>query len=69
MFLKYQQDGALVEVQDIKMLVDPNESKISGRIQSGQEEQDLTDYEKVDLIFLSGEDLPRCWVDEHYRDL
>jgi len=25
-------------------------------------------YMKSSLIFLSGEELPRCWTDPHYRD-
>ncbi len=68
MLLKFKQDNALIEIQDVKRLVNPNEPKILGRIQSGEEEQDTIDYEKVDLIFLSGEDLPRCWIDKNYRE-
>ena len=25
-------------------------------------------FNKADLVFLSGEELPRCWTDPHYRD-
>jgi hypothetical protein len=67
MLLKFKQDGALIEIQDIERLINPNEPKILGRIQSGEEEQDTLDYGKVDLIFLSGETLPRCWIDKDYR--
>ena len=27
-----------------------------------------TQFDKQALCFLSGEDLPRCWTDPHYRD-
>lgn len=74
MFLKFKQDvnaveldGALVEIQDVEMLTNPNEHEILGRIQSGEEEQDTTAYGKVNLTFLSGESLPRCWMDINYR--
>ena len=74
MFLKFKQDdtaveldGSLVEIQDVEMLANPNEGEILGRIQSGEEEQDMAAYGKVNLVFLSGESLPRCWMDVNYR--
>ena len=74
MFLKFKQDdtaieldGSLIEIQDVEMLANPNEGEILGRIQSGEEEQDIAPYGKVNLTFLSGESLPRCWVDVNYR--
>jgi hypothetical protein len=39
-----------------------------GRIQEGEEEQDIQPFPKQDLTFASGEDLPRCWLDPNYRD-
>ena len=74
MFLKFKQDdtaieldGSLIEIQDVEMLANPNEGEILGRIQSGEEEQDIAAYGKMNLMFLSGESLPRCWVDVNYR--
>ena len=74
MFLKFKEDansieldGALVEIEDVEMLINPNEHEILGRIQSGEEEQDMMTYGKVNLTFLSGESLPRCWTDVNYR--
>jgi hypothetical protein len=67
MFLQDKQNGTLIEIQDVKTLFNPNEHAISGRNQSGEEEQDLMDYEKVGLAFPSGEDLPRCWIDVNYQ--
>jgi hypothetical protein len=67
MFLQDKQNGTLIEIQDVKRLFNPNEHQISGRNQSGEEEQDPMDYEKVGLTFPSGEDLPRCWIDVDYQ--
>jgi hypothetical protein len=67
MFLQDKQNGTLIEIQDVKRLFNPNENTISGRNQSGEEEQDPMDYDKVGLAFPSGEDLPRCWIDVNYQ--
>ena len=68
MLLHDKQKDALVEVLDLIALIDPNQSEISGQVQSGQEEQDPEPSSKADLIFPSGESLPRCWVDADYRN-
>jgi hypothetical protein len=67
MLLKNKQSDVLIEIEEVEMLINPIETKISGRSQSGQEEQDPEDYAKESLVFPSGEDLPRCWVDIDYR--
>lgn len=67
MLLHDKKKDALVEVLDLIALIDPNQSEISGQVQSGQEEQDPEPSSKADLIFPSGESLPRCWVDADYR--
>lgn len=68
MFLHDKQKDALVEVIDIVALINPNKDEILGKVQSGQEEQDPAPSLKADLIFPSGESLPRCWVDADYRN-
>ncbi|MBW4515783.1 MAG: acetyltransferase [Timaviella obliquedivisa GSE-PSE-MK23-08B] len=68
MLLHDKKKDALVEVLDLVALIDPNQSEISGQVQSGQEEQDPEASLKADLIFPSGESLPRCWVDADYRN-
>ncbi|MCY7284386.1 MAG: acetyltransferase [Cyanobacteria bacterium CAN_BIN43] len=68
MLLHDKKKDALVEVLDLIALIDPNQSEISGQVQSGQEEQDPEPSSKADLIFPSGEGLPRCWVDADYRN-
>jgi len=68
MFLKDKQAGHLVEILDLCALFDPLQSVVKGRIHAGEEMQDPTGFDKSDLIFPSGECLPRYWVDVHYRD-
>jgi hypothetical protein len=67
MLLQDKQTGSLVEILDIAALVDPVESKISGSLQAGEEEQPPEEIAKDRLVFPSGENLPRCWVDANYR--
>ena len=68
MFLKNKSNNDLVEVLTLKDLFDPFCSKLVGRYQHGEEAQDPEKFQKADLTFLSGEALPRCWVDSHYRE-
>ena len=72
MFLKLSQhgerNGSLVEVLDLKGLIDPFVSAVQARIHGGEELQDPHHFEKAELSFPSGEALPRCWVDSHYRE-
>lgn len=67
MYLKDKNNGDLVEVLDTEALFDPNQAEISGRYHAGEEMQDPASFAKADLIFPSGESLPRCWVDTAYR--
>jgi hypothetical protein len=67
MFLKDSKDD-LVEVLTLSDLFDPFSKTLVGRYQHGEEAQDPEKFNKTDLCFPSGEDLPRCWVDAHYRD-
>lgn len=68
MLLQDKQTGQLVEIHDIDTLISPLKSTISGQLQAGEEEQDPEDYEKQQLVFPSGESLPRCWIDENYKN-
>ena len=68
MFLKNITNGHLVEVQDVTELFDPFNTEIVGRYHYGEEVQEPEKLEKNKLVFLSGEILPRCWTDPHYRD-
>ncbi|GAP95624.1 hypothetical protein [Leptolyngbya sp. NIES-2104] len=68
MLLQEKETGNLIEIIDVKLLIDPNEDKVPARDQAGQEEQDPEKYSKTSLVFPSGESLPRCWVDANYRN-
>lgn len=68
MFLKQKKDGHLVEVLGVSDLVNPNHKTVIGRLHYGEEMQDAEKFQKADLTFPSGEELPRCWLDVHYRD-
>jgi len=68
MFLKDTKSEQLVEVVNLTELINPNHEQITGQMQAGQNEQPPTVYLKQGLVFPSGEPLPRCWVDAHYRD-
>ncbi|MEW5859739.1 MAG: acetyltransferase [Cyanobacteriota bacterium] len=66
MFLKNKQTGDLIEILNVEELFNPNKKAVSGKDQAGQEEQETASFEKKELIFPSGESLPRCWMDENY---
>ena len=68
MFLKVKANNDLVEVLSMRDLFDPYVSDIVGRYQRGEEVQDAEKFAKADLIFPSGEVLPQCWIDAHYRE-
>ena len=68
MYLKHQPSGDMVEVLDLAALFDPFKTSTRGRFHAGEELQEETEFTKAELQFPSGEPLPRCWVDPHYRD-
>ena len=68
MLLKERSNGHMVEILDLMDLMNLNRGDVLGCYQEGEEQQDPEVFSKSDLVFLSGEDLPRCWTDPHYRD-
>jgi hypothetical protein len=68
MLLKEKTSGHIVEVLDLHHLCDSARSAVRGRLHYGEEAQDPEPFDKQALCFLSGEDLPHCWTDRHYRD-
>ncbi|MGD8784163.1 MAG: acetyltransferase [Thioalkalispiraceae bacterium] len=67
MLLKKRASDHMVEVQNLIDLMDLNRDEVIGRYQEGEEQQDPETFKKADLVFLSGEELPRCWTDPDYR--
>jgi len=68
MLLKERSNGHMVEILNLLDLMNLNRTEVLGCYQEGEEQQDPENFSKADLVFLSGEDLPRCWTDPHYRD-
>jgi hypothetical protein len=68
MLLKDHDSGKLVEVLAINDLYNPIHPRVVGRLHYGEEPQDPAYFEKDSLCFASGEPLPLCWRDPHYRD-
>lgn len=69
MYMKRKLDGHLVEILGVQDLINPIHTTVLGRLHYGEEMQEAETFAKADLSFPSGEDLPRCWVNVHYRDL
>jgi hypothetical protein len=69
MYLKHVPSGDLVEVLDLGLLFDPSKAEIRGRFHAGEELQEPADFSKSELVFPSGEQLPRCWLDLHYKEM
>lgn len=67
MFLATKNEGELVRIDDLQELFDPFSSTVQGRLQAGEEEQDASQFEKAQLMFPSGEALPRCWTTEEFQ--
>jgi hypothetical protein len=68
MFLMQKNTEKLVEVLSLTDLFNPNHAMIVGRFHAGEELQDPEKFTKADVQFPSGEALPRCWLDPHYRE-
>jgi hypothetical protein len=68
MFIKQRATGKLVEVLSMRDLFNPMHATLIGRFHAGEEVQEPEELAKADLVFCSGEDLPKCWTDVHYRD-
>jgi hypothetical protein len=68
MFLKDKNSEDLVEVLSLTDLFDPFCKQLVGRYQHGEERQDPEKFTKTALSFPSGEGLPKCWLDAHYRE-
>jgi len=66
MLMRDSKSNNLIKMDGVEDLMNPFKTKISGRSQSGEEEQDKATYTKEELVFPSGEPLPRCWMDPEY---
>jgi len=67
MFLKNARNGDLAEVVNVSELIDPNASSVTVCYHAGEEAADPMAADKAGMVFPSGEALPKCWLDSHYR--
>ena len=68
MILKHQPSSYLVEILEVKDLWNPFSDKVLGQFHAGEEMQEPELFTKSHLMFPSGEPLPICWMDAHYRE-
>lgn len=68
MLLQLKDSSELVKILDVQELINPNQDVVHAQQQEGQEEQQADSYKKENLVFPSGETLPRCWLDADYRN-
>lgn len=68
MFLKQVSTGDLVEVIDLTDVINPYSSTLRGRAHVGEVVHRAEVFLKTELAFPSGEPLPLCWIDGHYRE-
>ena len=69
MFLRQKNTKKLIEVLSLTDLFNPNHVTVVGRYHAGEEMQDPEKFQKAEIEFPSGEELPRCWLDSHYREV
>ena len=68
MLLREINTGFPVEIIDPRQLFSLFESELTGRYKAGDQFDFTGEFKKSDLVFTSGEELPQCWLDPHYRD-
>ena len=68
MLLMEKETGHLIEVLEPTEVFDPFKDSFTGRLDFGEDVAEPDSFKKVSTSFLSGEDLPRCWLDPNYRD-
>jgi len=67
MLVRNVNNGDLAQVENLEQLTDPNEKTVMIHYFAGEEIGDSTSANKTDFVFPSGEALPKCWLDPHYR--
>lgn len=64
MLLKHIANKHLVEVLSLNDLFDPGHPALVGRYNRGEEMPAPQWFPKSELVFPSGEALPRCWLQD-----
>ena len=66
MFLKHVPTDELVEVIDLQDVINPCSPTIRARSHAGEVVHRPENFLKSEMTFLSGEALPKCWVDMRF---
>ena len=66
MYLMHKPGGDLIGVLSLDRLFDPFRKAVNGRLHADEECKEPTAFGKGNLVFPSGEYLPRCRVDPAY---
>ncbi len=69
MFLLQKRTRSLIEILSTQELFDPFVLEVMAQSHAGEELQEPEPFLKSELVFPSGEELPRCWIDPDYRHL
>ncbi|TLS68989.1 acetyltransferase [Mariprofundus erugo] len=67
MYLRNAKSSDLAHVMELSELTDPNSATVRVRFHAGEEAGEPVSIQKSELSFASGEALPKCWLDPHYR--
>jgi len=67
MFLRQMTSSELIEAIDVMSIVNPSCSTFVARTYLNDEMADVKRYNKQEMMFPSGEPLPRCWLEPGYR--
>ncbi len=68
MYLIHKPSGDPVEILNLDRLFNPLHREVNGRFLVGDRLQAPAAFGKDDLLFPSGESLPRCWISPTYKD-
>lgn len=67
MYLRNKTNNDLAQVEKLAELTDPNLKSVVLHYFAGEEMGETMRVNKSELVFPSGEALPKCWLDSHYR--
>ncbi|WP_038247986.1 hypothetical protein [Ghiorsea bivora] len=67
MYVRNLKSGDLAQIDKLAELTDPTAKSVTLHYFSGEEVGEPELVEKNELVFPSGEKLPKCWLDPHYR--
>ena len=67
MYLKHIPTGDIVQVIDLQDVVNPHSPTVRAKVHDSERTQQPENILKSELVFLSGETLPLCWMDGTFK--